>query len=69
MSVARDELHLLVDQLPEERLAPVIELIRKDAAAGRRALAAATLEQVRERMHDAPGVDEELRRLRDGDRA
>ena len=31
MSVTRDELHHLVDQLPEERLASVLELIRGDA--------------------------------------
>jgi hypothetical protein len=67
MSVTRDELHHLVDQLPEERLAPVLELIRKDAT-GRKTRAAATLERVRERMHDVTGVDEELERLRDEDR-
>lgn len=68
MSVTRDELHHLVDQLPEERLAPVRELIRGDAAAERRARAAATLERVRERMHGVTGVDEELQRLRDDGR-
>jgi hypothetical protein len=68
MSVTRDELHHLVDQLPEERLAPVLELIRKDAVTGRKTRAAATLERVRERMHDVTGVDEELERLRDEDR-
>ncbi|HEX4255197.1 MAG TPA: hypothetical protein VH089_08925 [Streptosporangiaceae bacterium] len=65
MSVTRDELHHLVDQLPEERLASVLELIRSDAETGRRAGAAATLERVRERMHDVTGIDEELKRLRD----
>jgi hypothetical protein len=65
MSVMRDELRHLVDQLPEERLAPVLELIRGDAATGRKARAAATLERVRERMHGVTGVDEELQRLRD----
>jgi hypothetical protein len=68
MSVSRDELHHLVDQLPEERLTPVLNLIRGDAATGRKAQAAAILERVRERMHDAIGVDDELQRLRDGDR-
>jgi len=68
MSVTRDELHHLVDELPEERLAPVLELIRRDAVSGRKARAAATLERVRERMHDVTGVDEELERLRDEDR-
>jgi hypothetical protein len=68
MSVTRDELHHLVDQLPEERLAPVLELIRRDTATGRKAGAAATLERVRERMHDVAGIDEELERLRDEDR-
>ena len=65
MSVMRDELHHLVDQLPEERLAPVLELIRNDAVGGRKAQAAATLVRVRERMHAVTGVDEELQRLRD----
>lgn len=54
MSVTRDELHHLVDQLPEERLASVLELIRGDAASGRKTRAAATLERVRERMHASP---------------
>ena len=65
MSVTRDELHHLVDQLPEERLAPVLELIRGDAATGRKTKAAATLERVQERMHGVTGIDEELQRLRD----
>ena len=65
MSVTRDELHHLVDQLPEERLAPVLELIRGDAATEHKMRAAATLEHVRERMHRVTGVDEELQRLRD----
>lgn len=65
MSVTRDELHHLVDQLPEERLAPVLELIRSDAAIERKTRAAATLERVREHMHGVTGVEEELQRLRD----
>jgi hypothetical protein len=68
MSVSRGELHHLVDQLPEERLAPVLELIRGDAATGRKAQAAATLERVREHMQGVTGVDDELQRLRDDDR-
>ena len=55
----------LVDQLPEERLVPVLELIRGD---GRKVRAVATLEAVRARMSGATGIDEELSRLRDGDR-
>jgi hypothetical protein len=65
MSAMREELHHLVDQLPEERLAPVLQLIRGD---GRRARAVATLEAVRARMSGVTGIDEELSRLRDGDR-
>ena len=68
MSVSRDELHHLVDQLPEERLAPVLELIRGDAVTGRKAQAAATLERVRERMQGVTGVDDELQQIRDEDR-
>lgn len=64
----RDELHHLVDQLPEERLAPVLQLIREDAAAGRRAQAASTLARVQERMRGMTGLDEELQGLRDGGR-
>jgi hypothetical protein len=62
MSAMREELHHLVDQLPEERLAPVLQLIRGD---GRKTRAVATLEAVRARM---TGIDEELSRLRDGGR-
>lgn len=65
MSAMRDELYHLVDQLPEERLAPVLQLIRGD---GRKTRAVATLEAVRARMSGATGIDEELSRLRDGDR-
>jgi hypothetical protein len=63
-----EEIHHLVDQLPEERLAPVLELIREDAAAERRVRAAATLAHVQEHMRGVTGADEELLRLRDGDR-
>jgi hypothetical protein len=68
MSAIRDELHVLVDQLPEERLVPVLQLIRGDDAAGRRKRAAATLARVQERMHGVTDADEELLRLREGDR-
>jgi hypothetical protein len=68
MSGIRDELHSLVDQLPEERLGPVLQLIRGDEAAGRRKQALVTLAQVQERMRGVTGADEELLRLRDGDR-
>jgi hypothetical protein len=68
MSATRDELHFLVDQLPEERLVPVLRLIPGDDAAGRRERAAATLALVQERMRGVTGADEELARLRDGDR-
>jgi hypothetical protein len=66
MSVTRDELHHLVDQLPEERLAPVLELIRSDAATERKTRAAATRVRVQDRMQGVAGVDEELQRLREG---
>jgi hypothetical protein len=65
MSAMREELHHLVDQLPEERLVPLLRLIRGDE---RRTQAAATLEIVRQRMHGATGIDEELAQLRDGGR-
>jgi hypothetical protein len=68
MSEVRDELHFLVDQLPEERLVPVLQLIRDDQAAGRRKRALVTLVQVQERMRGVTGADEELLRLRDGER-
>jgi hypothetical protein len=65
MSAMREELHHLVDQLPEERLALVLQLIRGD---GRKTRAVARLEAVRARMSGVTGIDEELSRLRDGDR-
>lgn len=65
MSAMREELHHLVDELPEERLAPVLQLIRGD---DHRARAVATLESVRERLSGVTGTDEELALLRDGDR-
>lgn len=68
MSAMRDELHHLVDQLPEERLAPVLRLIREDEAAKRKGRAAATLVRAHDRMRGVTGLDEELQRLRKGDR-
>jgi hypothetical protein len=68
MSATRDELHFLVDQLPEERLVPVLRLIRGDDATGRRERALAALARVQEHMRGVAGADEELARLRDGDR-
>jgi hypothetical protein len=60
-----EELHQLVDQLPEERLAPVLRLIRGDS---RRARAVATLEAFQARLSGLTVVDEELSRLRGGGR-
>jgi hypothetical protein len=67
VSAIRDELHFLVDQLPEERLVPVLRLIRGEHAAGRRERALAALARVQEHMHGVDGADEELARLRDAD--
>lgn len=64
----RDELHFLVDQLPEERLVPVLRLIRGGEDAARRERAAATVARVQESLRGVTGADEELLRLRDGDR-
>ena len=66
LSALRDELHHLVDQLPEDRVAPVLALVRENAAPDRRAQAVATLERIRERMRGVTGVDGELDLLRDG---
>lgn len=62
----RDELHTLVEQLPEDRVAPVLALVRQNLTAGRRAQAIAAMERVQERMRGVTGVDEELDRLREG---
>ncbi|MGH3975881.1 MAG: hypothetical protein ACRDS9_21505 [Pseudonocardiaceae bacterium] len=61
----RDEIHQLVDRLPEDQLAPVLQLIRRDE---RRARAVATLETVQRRMAGVTGVDDEIDALRDGGR-
>jgi hypothetical protein len=68
MSALRDEPHHLVDQLPEDRVAPVLALVRENAAPDRRSQAVATLERICKRMHGVTGVDEELDLLRDGSR-
>lgn len=68
MSAIRDELHFLVDQLPEERLVPVLRLIRGGEDVSRRERAAASLARVQERMRGVAGADEELLRLRNGGR-
>ncbi|MGW4469800.1 hypothetical protein ACWENQ_09025 [Nonomuraea sp. NPDC004354] len=69
MSAMRDELHSLVDQLPEDQVQPVLALVRENIAATRRREGAAlTLERIRERMRGVTGVDEELHRLRDESR-
>lgn len=59
----RNELHQLVDRLPEEQLAPVLQSIRRDE---RRARAVATLKTVQQRMAGATGLDEEIDLLRTG---
>lgn len=64
----RVELHHLVDQLPGDRLAPVLRLIRQDRSAGSQLRAVATLERLQDRMRGTTGVDEQLQELRDGGR-
>ncbi|MFI6499830.1 hypothetical protein [Nonomuraea typhae] len=69
MSATRDELHALVDELPDEQVAPVLALVRENVAAARRREGAVlALERIRERMRGVTGVDEELERLRDESR-
>lgn len=65
MRAMREELHELVDQLPEEQLAPVLQLIRRDKL---RIRALSTLQTVQLRMSGVTGVDEELDTMRDGSR-
>ncbi|GAA5053948.1 hypothetical protein GCM10023259_034590 [Thermocatellispora tengchongensis] len=67
MSPLRDELHTLVDRLPEDRVQPVLALVRDNLdSARRKAQAAVDLERIRERMRGVTGVDEELELLRGG---
>ena len=68
MSALRHELHELVDQLPDGELAPVLELARQRARRSRRAQAAVALAHAQERTSGVTGADEELERLRDGER-
>ena len=63
VSALREEFHRLVDELPEERLAPVLQLVRDYV---RRSRAIAALEVIQERMSGVAGADEELSVLRDG---
>ena len=69
MSALREELHLWVDRLPEDRVAPLLALVRDSVtASSRRAHAVATLERVQGKLRGVTGVDEELDRLRDESR-
>jgi hypothetical protein len=69
MSAIREELHSLVDQLPDDRVQPVLAIVKEDLALShRRAQAAASLERIRARMRGVTGVDEELDRLREESR-
>ncbi|NUW36223.1 hypothetical protein HTZ77_33145 [Nonomuraea sp. SMC257] len=69
MDALRDELHALVDQLPEDKVAPVIALVRQNLGMSeRRARAVSTPARIQSRLHGVEGVDEELNRLRDGSR-
>jgi len=64
----RDALFRLVEQLPEERLGPVLRMIRGDVGTERRMRAVAAIERVQERLRGVTGIDEELAGLRDGGR-
>ncbi|MGW3347639.1 hypothetical protein ACWDA3_30440 [Nonomuraea rubra] len=68
MSAPREELHSLVDQLPEDRVQPVLALVRENLLASRRMRAAEALERIRDKMRGVTGVDEELDQLREGSR-
>lgn len=69
MTAMREELHSLVDRLPEERVASVLAIVRASvSAADRRAQAIATFERVRDRMAGVTGLDEERSERRDGTR-
>ncbi|MFC4057255.1 hypothetical protein ACFOWE_03065 [Planomonospora corallina] len=69
MSAMREELHLLVDQLPADRVPPVLALVRENVPSSRRReKALAALERIRGRMQGATGVDEDLDRLREESR-
>jgi hypothetical protein len=69
MSTMREQLHSLVDQLPDDRVQPVLALVRENlVTSSRRAQAAAALERIQQRLRGVTGVDEELDRLREGSR-
>jgi hypothetical protein len=69
MSAMREELHLLVDQLPEDRVLSVLTLVRENVSSSRRReRAAVALERIRGRMRGVTGMDEELDRLREESR-
>ena len=66
MRVMRDELHLLVDQLPEDRVLPVLVFVRDNVMSSRRSeRAMVVLERTRDRMRGMAGVDEELEQIRE----
>ncbi|WP_203994019.1 hypothetical protein [Sphaerisporangium rufum] len=66
MSVQREELHHLIDELPDEQVGRALALVRGSVPAhGSRQAVLATLAGVQERMSGVTGLDEELQRLRD----
>lgn len=64
MSALRDELHHLLDRLPDDRLPPVLAVVRDNMPTPYRDRALANLERIRQRMQDATGLDEELDKIR-----
>jgi len=69
VSALREELHHLVDELPEEQVGRVLALVRGSVPTHTsRDAVLATLAAVQERMAGVTGVDEELHRLRDDPR-
>lgn len=66
MSVQREELHHLIDELPEEQVGRVLALVRGSVPGhtSRKAVLA-ILAAVQERMSGVTGADEELQSLRD----
>lgn len=69
MNAMREEFHHLIDELPEEQVGPMLALVRDSLPPHRsRADVLAIVAEVRRRMHDVTGVDEEIRRLRDDPR-
>lgn len=69
MSTVREELHRLVDDLPEDQVGPALTLVRsRMPGLSRRDRALAALRRAQERMQGVTGVDEEIDRLRDNPR-